>query len=61
MIAAVCGLLVAAAVLVYALTGAMIWTGFIALLLGLAAWAELRTARYDMAQRPDTPDTTSNG
>ena len=62
MIAAVCGLLVAAGILVFALTGAMIWTAFIALLLGLAAWAELRAARYDAAHpRPDTSDTTSNG
>ena len=62
MIAAVCGLLVAAAVLVFALTSAMIWTAFIALLLGLAAWAELRAARYDKDhQRPGAPDTNSNG
>jgi stage IV sporulation protein FB len=62
MIAAVCGLLVAAAVLVFALTGAMIWTAFIALLLGLSAWAELRAARYDTArQRPNASDTASSG
>ena len=62
MIAAICGLLVAAAILVFALTGAMIWTSFIALLLGLAAWAELRAVRYDAAhQRPDASDTTPNG
>jgi len=62
MVAAICGLLVAAGILVFALTGAMIWTAFIALLLGLAAWAELRAARYDTAHpRPDTSDTTSNG
>jgi stage IV sporulation protein FB len=58
MIAAVCGLAVAAAIVVFAIAGSMLWTGFIALLLGLAAWAELGAARYERArQAPDTaPD-----
>lgn len=55
MIAAVCGLAVAAAVLMFAIAGSMLWTGFIALLLGLAAWAELATARRERAS--DTAPT----
>lgn len=50
-IAAVCGLSVAGIVGLWALSGAMLWTGFIAVLLALAAWAELQGARADMARQ----------
>lgn len=51
------GLLIAAALVVYALSQGLIWTVFIAGLLGLSAWAELRTARWE---RQGGPDTRSN-
>jgi Zn-dependent protease len=57
MIAAVCGLAVAAAIVLFAIAGSMLWTGFVALLLGLAAWAELRAARYER-DRQNASDTT---
>jgi Zn-dependent protease len=60
MIAAVCGLAVAAAIVLFAIAGAMLWTGFIALLLGLAAWAELSAARHERT-RQIAPDTTPGG
>jgi Zn-dependent protease len=60
MIAAVCGLAVAAAIVLFAIAGAMLWTGFIALLLGLAAWAELSAARHERT-RQIVPDTTPGG
>jgi Zn-dependent protease len=59
-IAAVCGLAVAAAIGLWALSGGLLWTGFIAILLALAAWAELRGARYDADQGGDSSGTTSN-
>ncbi|MGD9979749.1 MAG: site-2 protease family protein [Hyphomonadaceae bacterium] len=59
-IAAVCGLIVAALIGLWALNGGMVWTGFIAILLVLAAWAELQSARYDAAHRSDSSDTISN-
>jgi Zn-dependent protease len=59
-IAAVCGMIVAALIGLWALRGGMLWTGFIAVLLALAAWAELRAARYDAAQRSDSSDPRSN-
>jgi len=59
-IAAVCGLLVAALIGLWALSGGMVWTGFVAILLALAAWAELQSARYDAAHRSDSSDTISN-
>ena len=55
---AITGLLLAAALIAYAIWQSLLWTGFIAAMLGLAAWAELRAARYDR-QRADS-DTTSN-
>lgn len=48
-IAAVCGLIVAALVGLWALSSGFVWTALIAVLLALAAWAELRAARYDAA------------
>lgn len=54
-IAAVCGLAVAAAIAVYAIAGGLLWTGFIALLLGLAAWAELSAARRSAPSQASTP------
>lgn len=58
MIAAVCGLAVAAAIGLWALSGGLLWTGFIAILLALAAWAELSGARYEAAQCAASSDTT---
>lgn len=57
-VTAVTGLLIAVALIAYALTQQLIWTVFIAGLLGLAAWSELRAARYE-TQRGGS-DTTSN-
>ncbi|HYD88682.1 MAG TPA: site-2 protease family protein [Vitreimonas sp.] len=54
---AVTGLIIAAALLAFALWAQMWWTLFIAGLLGLAAWAELRMARH---QRDDETEETSN-
>jgi stage IV sporulation protein FB len=54
----VTGLILAAALIAYAIWAELLWTLFIAGLLGLAAWAELRAAQYDR-QRGAT-DTTSN-
>jgi hypothetical protein len=45
----VCGLIVAALVGLWALSSGFVWTALIAVLLALAAWAELRAARYDAA------------
>jgi Zn-dependent protease len=59
-IAAVCGLAVAAAIGLWALSGGLLWTGFIAILLALAAWAELRSARYDAGQGGGSSGTMSN-
>jgi stage IV sporulation protein FB len=47
MIAAYVGLVVAGGLAIWALSQMMIWTLFIAGLLGLAAWAELRGARSE--------------
>lgn len=58
MIAAVCGLVVAALIGLWALSSGLLWTGFIAILLALAAWAELRSARYDASS--GSSDTMSN-
>lgn len=58
-ITAYIGLLVAALMIAFALWQSLLWTTFIAGLLGLSAWAELRAARYER-QRGDGPDTTSN-
>jgi Zn-dependent protease len=52
------GLILAAALIAYAIWQSLIWTVFIAGLLGLAAWAELRAARYD--RQRGAADTTSN-
>lgn len=57
MVTAVTGLLIAAALLIFALWAQMWWTLLIAGLLGLTAWAELQSARY-AAQRG--VDDTSN-
>jgi Zn-dependent protease len=57
-ITAVTGLVIAAGLIAYAIWGQLLWTAFIAALLGLAAWAELRAARYE-GQRASS-DTTSN-
>jgi stage IV sporulation protein FB len=57
MATAICGLLVAAGLIAYAVSQQLVWTLFIAALLGLAAWAELRAARLE-AQ--GASDTTSN-
>jgi Zn-dependent protease len=51
------GLLIAGALVIYALSQGLIWTVFIAGLLGLAAWAELRTAQWE---RQGGGDTRSN-
>jgi Zn-dependent protease len=56
-ITAYVGLAVAGLLVLWALAQTMIWTGFIAVLLGLAAWAELRAANYD---RQRGADSTSN-
>jgi Zn-dependent protease len=48
------GLLIAGALVFYALTQGLIWTVFIAGLLGLAAWAELRAARSERQRGSDT-------
>lgn len=55
---AVCGLIVAAGLALFALSQGLIWTLLIAALLGLAAWAELRAARWD-AQRGVSDDTSN--
>lgn len=57
-VTAITGLIIAAALIAYAIWASLIWTLFISGLLGLAAWSELRAARYD-AQR-GVSDTTSN-
>jgi stage IV sporulation protein FB len=59
MVAAVVGLLVAGAIGLYALSSGLMWSGFIAVLLGLAAWAELAGARDELAHQR-SGDTTSN-
>lgn len=51
------GLLIAAALIVFALFAQLWWTLFIAGLLGLSAWSELRTSRY---QRDGAADEMSN-
>jgi len=51
------GLLLAGGLAVFALTQGWIWTIFISGLLGLSAWAELRSAQYD---RQSGADSTSN-
>ena len=61
LIAAVCGLAVAAAIAVFALTGTLVWTGLIAVLLGLAAWAELAAARREMARPSADASDLPNG
>lgn len=50
-IAAVCGLAVAAAIVLFAVAGGLLWTGLIALLLGLAAWAEFQAAHEERARQ----------
>lgn len=57
-VTAVTGLLVAGALVAYALSQGLWWTLFIAGLLGLAAWAELRAARSSPQGGPW--DTKSN-
>jgi Zn-dependent protease len=54
MVTAYVGLLVAGALLIYALSQGMIWSIFIAGLLGLAAWAELRAAQLERHRGSDT-------
>lgn len=51
------GLLLAGGLIIYALSQGMIWTLFIAGLLGLTAWTELRAAQHD---RQRGADSTSN-
>jgi len=58
-VTAVTGLLIAGALVIFALWAQMWWTLLIAGLLGLTAWAELRAARY-AAQRGGDSDETSN-
>jgi Zn-dependent protease len=58
-VTAVVGMLVAGALLLFALSQGFIWSVFIAGLLGLAAWAELRAARAER-QRGGPSDTMSN-
>ncbi len=43
--AAICGLIVAAGLIAFAIWGELFWTIFIGALLALAAWVELRAAR----------------
>ncbi|QGZ93230.1 site-2 protease family protein [Terricaulis silvestris] len=57
-VTAITGLLLAAALIAYAIWQELLWTVFIAGLLGLAAWAELRAAQYD--RQRGASDTTSN-
>jgi Zn-dependent protease len=57
-VTAVTGLLLAAGLIAYAVSQGMLWTIFIAGLLGLAAWTELRAAQYD--RQRGASDTTSN-
>ena len=56
---AACGLLIAAGLFAFAIWQQFWWTMFIAALLGLGAWAELRAARR-AAQGASPSDTTSN-
>lgn len=53
---AVTGIIVAAGIFAYALSQGLLWTLFIAGVLGLAAWAELNAARR---QRSDSGDTSN--
>lgn len=57
-VTAITGLLLAAALIAYAIWQELLWTLFIAGLLGLAAWSELRAAQYD--RQRGVSDTTSN-
>lgn len=57
-VTAITGLLIAAGLIAYAIWQSLLWTTFIAGLLGLAAWAELRAAQYD--RQRGASDTTSN-
>jgi Zn-dependent protease len=57
-VTAVTGLIIAAALIAFAIWQTLLWTLFIAGLLGLAAWAELRAARFE--RQSPSPDTTSN-
>ncbi len=57
-VTAIIGLILAAALIGYAIWQELLWTVFIAGLLGLAAWSELRAAQYD--RQRGVSDTTSN-
>jgi len=57
-VTAITGLLLTAALIAYAIWQELLWTVFVAGLLGLAAWAELRAARYERQRAAS--DTTSN-
>jgi Zn-dependent protease len=57
-VTAITGLILAAGLIAYAIWQELLWTLFIAGLLGLAAWAELRAAQYD--RQRGASDTTSN-
>jgi Zn-dependent protease len=57
-VTAITGLILAAALIGYAIWQELLWTVFIAGLLGLAAWSELRAAQYD--RQRGVSDTTSN-
>ena len=54
------GLLLAAALVAYALSQGLIWSVFIGGMLGLAAWAELRAAQWERQRGGDSSDTMSN-
>lgn len=62
LLAAWIGLVLALGIAVFALTQQMWWTVFIAALLALAAWTEIRRARAALAapQSGDSSSTTSN-
>lgn len=57
-VTAVTGLVIAAGLIAYAISQQLLWTGFIAGLLGLAAWTELRAAQIERQRAAS--DTTSN-
>lgn len=57
-VTAVTGLVIAAGLIAYAISQQLLWTGFIAGMLGLAAWAELRAAQIE--RQRSASDTTSN-
>ncbi len=57
-VTAVTGLIIAAGLIAYAISQQLLWTIFIAGLLGLSAWAELRAAQVE--RQRSASDTTSN-